>query len=217
MWTPGVSRHLPPLPLTGATLKKDLGPTGGSLALNDHSSTKGNLQLSIRTRESTSDAENTYALTVIRRNATESVYEKTTVPPPVAPSQAAPDTAVAPVDTGSANASATDAAPEMAQADGAQRVAPLLRRNPQSGLLEIGNFNSVQLTGTGEDCITTGQSLLTDLGLSGDSVVSVAESDQISIARICASNGSIILSCRNDVTTISPRRPRPDDKCNRLS
>ena len=96
-------------------------------------------------------------------------------------------------------------------------VAPLLRRNSQSGKLEIGNFKAVTLSGSAEDCVETGQSLLDDLNISGQHIETVADSGQITIARICASNGSVVLSCRKDLVTISPRRSRPDDKCDRLS
>jgi hypothetical protein len=207
-------------------VKADAQPANGSAAdagLAQVSSPKSDLQLSIRTRDTTYDAERTYAMTVIYRNVAESRYAKTSEPAPAAAStdvavDATPDTQA----DGQSGEQYAEVSPDGevlsgSTTSGTTPVAPLLRRNPRTGKLEIGNFNTLQLSGTGEDCVATGQSMLDDLGMTDDSIVAVAESDQISIARICASNGSVILSCRNDVTTISPRRPRPDDKCTRDS
>ena len=65
------------------------------------------------------------------------------------------------------------------------------------------------------DCLNLGYSMLEDTGSPQDLLEVIMASDQITIARICASNGSIMLSCRNDQITVSPRRARPDDKCER--
>lgn len=99
----------------------------------------------------------------------------------------------------------------------APSLSPLLRRGLKSGELEIGSFKSVILNGGVDDCKLMGETMLNDLGVSARKIMTIADSGQISIARICANNGSIILSCRNGKITISPRRSRPDDKCGSLS
>ncbi len=92
---------------------------------------------------------------------------------------------------------------------------PILRKNPQSGRLEIGNFKSLSLVGTPQDCVEFGNSLLNDAGSSSDKIDVLTSVDEITIARICATNGSVIITCRSGQISVSPRRPRPDDRCAR--
>ena len=98
---------------------------------------------------------------------------------------------------------------------GGQKSGPILRKDKKTGQLEIGNFKPMSITGRTGDCMNLGYSMLDDTGSSQDLLEVLMASDQITIARICASNGSIVLSCRNDQITVSPRRARPDDKCER--
>lgn len=98
---------------------------------------------------------------------------------------------------------------------GSQKTDPILRKHRNTGQLEIGNFKPMSVTGRTGDCLNIGYSMLDDTGSSQDLLEVIMVSDQITIARICASNGSIMLSCRNDQITVSPRRARPDDKCER--
>ena len=98
---------------------------------------------------------------------------------------------------------------------GGQKTEPILRKDKNTGQLEIGNFKPMSVTGRTGDCLNLGYAMLDDTGSSKDLLEVMMASDQITIARICASNGSIVLSCRNDQITVSPRRARPDDKCER--
>ena len=92
-------------------------------------------------------------------------------------------------------------------------VAPILRKNESTGKLEIGSFKPVTFVGRTDECLIFGQSILGDVKVSPGLLNVLAQSDQITITKICASNGSVIMTCRNDQITISPRRPRPDDRC----
>ena len=112
-------------------------------------------------------------------------------------------------------ADSADAAIASTEEVGGQKTEPILRKDRNTGQLEIGNFKPMSVTGRTGDCLNIGYSMLDDTGSSKDLLEVMMASDQITIARICASNGSIVLSCRNDQITVSPRRARPDDKCER--
>ena len=92
-------------------------------------------------------------------------------------------------------------------------VKPILAKNPQTGRLEIGNFKSLSLVGSPEDCLDFGRALLSDAMSSSDKLDIVAAAHEITIARICAVNGSIIITCRAGQIAVSPRKSRPDDHC----
>jgi len=108
------------------------------------------------------------------------------------------------------------AAPEEIVDAPAPNPSPVLQRNPASGVLEIGNFKAMSFAGSAAECETIGRSMLEDAGSAADTLEVLAASGQIAAARICAANGSIIITCRRGQVTVSPRRPRPDDKCERL-
>ena len=93
------------------------------------------------------------------------------------------------------------------------RVAPLLRKNQQSGKLEIGSFTSLTFAGGAEECLEFGHSMLEFANSSPDLLDIQIATDEISVARICAANGSIVITCRSEQITISPRRVRADDQC----
>ena len=95
------------------------------------------------------------------------------------------------------------------------RVAPLIRKDRKTGKLEIGNFTPMKLAGDAGECLDMAHSMLGDFGISEDRLQVMTTSDTITIAKLCATNGSIIFSCRNNEITISPRKSRPDDKCSR--
>ena len=97
------------------------------------------------------------------------------------------------------------------------KIAPILGKDVSSGQLKIGNFKPLSLAGNKDECLNVGYSMLGDTGSSNDLLDVITASDQITIAKICANNGSIIISCRGDQITVSPRRSRPDDKCQRTS
>lgn len=95
-------------------------------------------------------------------------------------------------------------------------IAPVLIKNKQTGALDIGDFRSMSLLGNTAECLDTGYLMLRDIGISRDHLKMVLTSPQITIAKICANNGSIVFTCRGGRVVISPRRARPDDNCVRL-
>ena len=95
------------------------------------------------------------------------------------------------------------------------KISPILRKDKNTGQLEIGNFKPMSLVGGTDECLNIGYSMLGDTGSSNDLLDVLTTSDEITVAKICANNGSIVISCRSDQITVSPRRSRPDDKCQR--
>lgn len=93
------------------------------------------------------------------------------------------------------------------------KVAPILRKDVKTGQIEIGNFKSMTFVGDAGECLDMGYAMLGDTGTSNDMLEVMTATDAITIAKICARNGSVIISCRNDQITVSPRQSRPDDKC----
>ena len=93
------------------------------------------------------------------------------------------------------------------------RAAPILRKSPQDGKLEIGNFKSLSLVGSPQDCLGFGDALLKDAGIVNEKVDVITAADEITIARICAANGSVVITCRGGQIAVSPRKSRPDDRC----
>lgn len=94
-------------------------------------------------------------------------------------------------------------------------VPPILKKNRPAGSFEVGSFKSLSLTGTRDECFNMGYSMLSDADAPNEALEVVTDSEEISIAKICAPNGSVLIVCRNEQITISPRRPRPDDRCSR--
>lgn len=103
--------------------------------------------------------------------------------------------------------------PETPGAASGAKMAPIVRKDPATGQLEIGNFKPVTLDGDAAECLDMGYAMLGDTGTSNDLLEVMTATDSITIAKICAKNGSVVLSCRNQKITISPRRSRPDDNC----
>lgn len=94
-----------------------------------------------------------------------------------------------------------------------QKVAPLLFKDKSTGRLQIGNFKSMTMAGGMDECLGLGQSMLGDIGTSTKRLDVMASSKQITIAKICANNGVIVISCRGQQITVSPRRFQFNDKC----
>ena len=90
---------------------------------------------------------------------------------------------------------------------------PVLHKGQKSGDVAIGSFNTVSLPGTSADCLDTAYSMLDDAGASRDKLKVLAESKMITVARICADNGSVVVTCRLDQITLSPRRLKPNETC----
>ena len=92
-------------------------------------------------------------------------------------------------------------------------VYPRLIRDPGTGELMINSFDTMAFPANSNSCRQLGESILQDVKAPRTALQVLAESRLISVLRICANNGSVVLSCRNGNATISPRRLRPDDGC----
>lgn len=90
---------------------------------------------------------------------------------------------------------------------------PVLRAGDKPGDVVIGSFETVSLSGSPDDCLDTAYGLLDDIGAPRSKLKVLAESKAITVARICAGNGSLVVTCRLDQITISPRHPKPNDSC----
>ena len=120
----------------------------------------------------------------------------------------------------------SDAPAEQEQGDGTGEItvgpedpaaqlakSPVLRKGPKSGDVEIGSFATVSMAGSASECLDTAYNLLEDAGAARDKLKVLAETRLITVARICASNGSLVVTCRSDQITISPRRLKPNETC----
>jgi len=96
---------------------------------------------------------------------------------------------------------------------GAQSMRPVLRAGQKGGDLEIGNFETVSLEGDATECLAVGYELLSDVGAANSQLEVLASTSSIVMARICAINGSVVITCRSDQITISPRRLKPNETC----
>lgn len=90
---------------------------------------------------------------------------------------------------------------------------PVLQSGQKSGEVQIGNFETVSLPGSSSECLDTAYGLLEDAGAPRSKLEVLADSKMITVARICAENGSLVVTCRMDQITISPRRLKPKDAC----
>ena len=97
--------------------------------------------------------------------------------------------------------------------ESAQKVSPILLKDKTTGHLQIGNFKLFSMDGGIDECLKVGESMLGDVGFSKNQLNILVASKQITIGKICASNGVIVISCRSQQITISPRRFQVDDKC----
>lgn len=144
--------------------------------------------------------------------------------PPETPPESA--TAEASADVSGDMASADAAPGEQDQGDGAGDItvgpedpaaplsrSPVLRKGQKNGNLEIGSFATVSMPGSASECLDTAYSLLEDAGAARDKLKVLAETKMITVARICAENGSLVVTCRSDQITISPRRLKPNETC----
>ncbi len=93
------------------------------------------------------------------------------------------------------------------------RVQPSLYFDNAKRQRMIGNFQTRAFPGDSETCDEIGQAMSKDAGGTANALQTLADSGAIKVLRICAANGSVIISCRAGHVTISPRQARPDDKC----
>ncbi|MFN4140903.1 hypothetical protein [Aestuariivirga sp.] len=99
------------------------------------------------------------------------------------------------------------------EADGPQAMSPVLSKNPRTGQLEIGNFQTVSLDGDSDQCLALAETMLGDVGAPSDSLQVLSDSKLITMARICTANGAVLLTCRGGQITISPRKLKPNESC----
>ncbi len=90
---------------------------------------------------------------------------------------------------------------------------PVLRKDPTTGAISIGTYKSLTLSGRQSSCVELARSMLTDIGASVDKLSVLMSTVQISIVKICANNGLVVITCRGGKIVVSPRHARPDDKC----
>jgi hypothetical protein len=78
---------------------------------------------------------------------------------------------------------------------------------------KITSFKPVVTAGDAEECLNIGYALVNSAQLPADALDVLVANPQITIAKLCAGNGTIVFTCRNNQIAISPRRARPDDAC----
>jgi hypothetical protein len=124
---------------------------------------------------------------------------------------------VATADTASAEPDQGDGSGDMTVGpeDAAAQLSksPVLHKGQKDGEMEIGDFSTVSLPGPISECLDTAYGLLEDAGASRDKLKVLADTKMITVARICAANGSLVVTCRSGQITISPRRLKPNETC----
>lgn len=90
---------------------------------------------------------------------------------------------------------------------------PILQKEAVSGLLSIGNFKTIKVLGPQYNCADFAETMLRDVGASPHNLSVEMNTAQISIYKICATNGSVVITCRSGNIVVSPRQARPDDHC----
>jgi hypothetical protein len=78
---------------------------------------------------------------------------------------------------------------------------------------KITSFKPIVMQGDAEECVSIGNALAVSAQLPADALDVLVANSQITIAKLCAANGAIVFTCRNNQIAISPRKPRPDDAC----
>ena len=95
-------------------------------------------------------------------------------------------------------------------------LSPLLRRiGSGSADFEISRFGTVQIVGTAKECLEMGYSIVGSVKAPKEAFEVLISQSMITIGKICAANGSVLVTCRSNRISISPRRARPDDGCRR--
>jgi hypothetical protein len=97
--------------------------------------------------------------------------------------------------------------------DGVSRL-PSLYFDAATHTQVIGNFETRSFSGDRAACAEIAQSMVRDARTGQNSLYTLADTKEIKVMKICAANGMVMITCRNDRVTVSPRRPRPDDGCN---
>jgi hypothetical protein len=79
--------------------------------------------------------------------------------------------------------------------------------------IEIGHFRAATIAGDTEDCLSTAYSMLASAQIPDTALNILVATKPITIAKLCANNGVVLFTCRNNSITVSPRRLRPDNSC----
>ncbi len=129
-----------------------------------------------------------------------------------APAAQPQDLATTTIEPSTADSSSPDETQTEQSADALPEGIPAMlhARGSKPGV-EIGNFKPVTMQGGADECLAIGQSLVGSA--KGGQLDVMVSSRQITVAKICANNGTIFLTCRGGQITISPRRARPDSRC----
>ena len=97
---------------------------------------------------------------------------------------------------------------------------PANRRRPidialKNGKLVLNRFHTLKLDMVHNECREFPNILIADYKLPPKTIERLADNLTIVQKRICATNGSIMVTCYQSQATISLRRARPDDGCKR--
>lgn len=90
---------------------------------------------------------------------------------------------------------------------------PSLSRDSRTKKIVVGNFLTRSFAGDQSMCFEIGEKMMEDIGAADENMEVLVDSDVMVAIRFCAANGSLVMTCRNEQITISPRRYRPDDGC----
>jgi hypothetical protein len=85
----------------------------------------------------------------------------------------------------------------------------------RNGKLRLNNFRTLQMQMALRECRSFAGIFVADYDLPQGSIETLADNMVIVQKRICATNGSVVVTCYQNEATISMRRARPDDGCKR--
>ena len=98
----------------------------------------------------------------------------------------------------------------MAPPAGSRRAINIAYKN---GKLRINRFHTVKFDLPHRECRRFPRIIMTDYKLPREALYTLADNLAIIQKRLCASNGSIMVTCYQGQATVSMRRSRPDDGC----
>lgn len=81
------------------------------------------------------------------------------------------------------------------------------------GRVLLNSYGTRTMPFDSSECAGLGWQIVAQLSVPADAVHSLASDDLMHQMRVCAANGSILITCYNDTATISVREPRPKDGC----
>ena len=107
---------------------------------------------------------------------------------------------------------ATKRTRKSAKPSGTRRAISISKRK---GKLVLNRFHTLKLNMEHDACRKFPTEFLADYKLPNNAVETLADNMIIIQRRICASNGSIMVTCYHNEATLSMRQARPDDGCSR--